>query len=104
MEEIVINKFTRNKLTDLVEILIEDEYFAFIENAETYVNNLYNFIYSIPTQIRKKTSNPKYGVWYCKFHPNKNTTWYITFDTENDLYLIKNITNNHSKDYPDFIR
>jgi hypothetical protein len=40
---------------------------------------------------------------YCKYKPNRNTTWYVFFDVENDVYLIKNIVNNHSKDYPLYI-
>lgn len=32
-----------------------------------------------------------------------NTTWYATFDKENEYFIIRNVINNHTKDYPDFI-
>lgn len=104
MEQVILMPFADNKLMDLVDILYEDEYFGFRADAKKYVDNIYEFIYSIPTQRRKKTKHNKYGAWYCQYKSNRQTTYYICFDMEDDVYLIKNITNNHSKDYPDFIK
>ena len=92
-----------NKLNSLVDILYYKEYFGFRDSAKDYVNAIYDFIYTIPTLKHRQTKNKKHGGYYCRYKPNKNTTWYITFDIEDDLYLIKDITNNHSKDYPRFI-
>ncbi len=103
MEEVILLPSVKDKLKNLVFVLYEKEYFSFIENAENYVIAIYDFIYTIPSLKRRRTKNKKHGEYYCKYKPNKKTTWYITFDTEDDIYLVRNITNNHSKDYTRFI-
>ncbi|MEO6639399.1 MAG: hypothetical protein ABIN25_14060 [Ginsengibacter sp.] len=103
MEEVILLPSVNDKLKNLVFVLYKKEYFSFLESAEKYVNNIYDFIYAIPTLQHKPTKNKNYGEYYCRYRHNKNTTWYITFDHEDDLYLIKNITNNHSKDYSSFM-
>jgi len=102
-EKIILAAELISKLNNLVDILFYKEYFDFIDSAKAYVDNIYDFIYTIPTLTRKRTKNKKHGAFYCSYKPNRNTTWYITFDAEDDVYLIKNITNNHSKNYPRFI-
>ena len=92
------------KLYNLVNILFENEYFGFLENAIKYKDKIVNFINTIPNLKKKKTKNTMYGYWYCSYKPNRNTTYFITFDYEDDIYLIKNIFNNHGKGYPAFIR
>jgi hypothetical protein len=101
--KVILLPLLEDKLFDIVFMLYNKEYFGFIESAFNYVDEIVNFIYTIPTLKHKRTKNKKHGAYYCRYKPNKNTTWYITFDIEDDLYLIKNITNNHSKDYPRFI-
>jgi hypothetical protein len=103
MEKINVTPLVLDKLKELSKQLYEKEYFGFIEDAENYVQNLRVFIFSIPNLQRKSTTNNKYGSYYCKYKHNHKTTWYITFDIEDDCYLIKNITNNHSADYPNFV-
>ena len=103
MEKINISDVAKNQLNELVLILFEKEYFGFVEDAESYVNNTYQFIYTIPSQRHKTTFNSKHGTYYCYYKHNRKTTWYITFDKEDDCYLIKYITNNHSTDYPKII-
>ena len=77
--------------------------FGFIESAFKYANNIYDFIYTIPQQRYKLTANKKLGTYYCSFKANRNTTWYITFDMQDNRYIIQDITNNHSADYAYFI-
>jgi hypothetical protein len=103
MEKIVILPALENKLFDLIFILYDKEYFGFPENALAYVDNIIDFIYSIPTLRYKKTKNSKYGTYYCSYKPNRSTTWFICFDFEDKTYLIKNITNNHTKEYTQII-
>ena len=91
-------------LDDLIDILIEDDYFSFLENAISYLIEIYDFIYSIPTQRKKPTHRNRYGNWYCAFKINKHTTWYISFNVEGEEYNITYITNNHTADYPRYIR
>ena len=104
MEKVIISPFVVNKLESLILVLFENEYFGFMESAMDYVDNIYDFILSIPSQKKKRTKKTKFGNWYCSYKANSKTTYFITFDYENDVYLIKNITNNHSRDYPAFIK
>ncbi len=104
MEQIILTPFADGKLLDLIDTLYEYEYFGFKADAKTYVDKIYEFIYSIPSQKRMKTKNSKYGVYYCQYKHNWKTTYYVSFDVENDYYLVRNIINNHSPDYPNFIK
>lgn len=103
MEEIKLEDELINKLNGLAQLLFDKEYFSYLENAEDYVLNIKDFIYTIPSLKHKRTKNKKHGAFYCSYKPNRHTTWYITFNTEASHYLIKNITNNHSKNYARFI-
>lgn len=51
------------------------------------------------TILTKEASNNKLGAFYSSYKANRNTTWYISFDRNEDRYVIQNITNNHSSDY-----
>ncbi len=104
MGKIIISPIVEKKLYKLVDALFENEYFGFLENAITYKDKIVYFINSIPSLKKKKTKNTKYGKWYCSYKPNRNTTYFITFDYEDNIYLIKNIFNNHGRAYPAFIR
>ncbi len=99
MEKIVILPELESKLFDLVFILYDKEYFGFVESALAYVDKIVDFMYTIPIIRHKKTKNNKYGTFYCSYKSNPSTTWFISFDFEDDTYLIKNITNNHTKEY-----
>lgn len=83
---------------------IQKEYFGFKQSAKDYVDFIVDFMFTIPTLKYKSTLNPKYGTYYCTYKHNAKTSWYICFDVEGNLYNIKNITNNHSADYPKYIR
>jgi len=84
--------------------LYKAEYFGFRESAIDYSNKILDFIYTIPTLKKKPTKRNKYGNWYCAYKYNSKTTWYITFDVEDNIYLVTHITNNHTTDYPKYIR
>ena len=88
----------------MVLILFKNEYFGFEENPVEYVLNIVKFIYTIPSLKKKLIRFNKYGNWYCSYKHNSKTTWYITFDVEDGIYLITHITNNHTADYPKYIR
>ena len=102
--KVTISKTVTQKLGRLVDILLHEEYFATSANAYKYVDNIYDFIFTIEKRTAHKTKNSKNGSYYLIYKANKRTTWYITFNIRKDDYFIKNITNNHSPDYPDFIR
>lgn len=104
MEEVIISPLVIEKLQSLVLILFEKEYFSYIENANAYVDNIFDFILTIPALKKKHTKNTKHGTYYCSYKANRHTTYFITFDYEDYVYLVRNITNNHSRDYPAFIK
>ena len=104
MEEIILTDNIDKKLKKLIEILYNKNYFAIKENAQKYVFKIYTFIYTIPNQPLHYCINVKYGKYYAIFKINNNTTYYITYDFENAFYLIKNIFNNHEKEYTIFIK
>jgi hypothetical protein len=103
MEKIIISNSIKYELDNLIKILYKEEYFGFLNSAEDYVSNILDFIYSVPNLPFKETKNKNFGQFYCSYKHSRNTTWYATFDFENEIYLIKNIANNHSKEYAEFI-
>ncbi len=104
MEKIELTGFVKQKLRDLLDVLIEEDYFSYIENAEDYVDKIVDFINTIPKQKRYLTKRKQYGQWYCRYKANRHTTWFITFDTNEVIWIIRNIINNHTPDYPAFIK
>ena len=103
MEEVIILPELEDKLFDLVTILYKENYFSFLESSLSYVDNIVNFIYTIPTLQFKEAANKKFGKYYCSYKANRNTTWYITFDKQDERFIIQYITNNHTEEYPYFI-
>jgi hypothetical protein len=103
VEEIILLPEVIFKLHNLVKVHYHEEYFGFMDTAFNYADKIYDFIYTIPKQQYKITSNKKLGTYYCSFKANRNTTWYITFDKEKERYIIQDITNNQSADYAYFI-
>lgn len=99
MEKIILLPEVTYQLNKLVSILYEKEYFGFIDSAFDYTDFIYNFIFEIPNNSYKRASNNKLGTFYSSYKANRNTTWYILFDREDDKYVVQNITNNHSADY-----
>ncbi len=100
MEKIIFTRQVESQLEELVMKLYYNDYFGFLVDANNYVHNIKNFIETIPTLKPRFTLNKEYGTFYCKYKHNYKTTWYIGFDREDDIYLIKFITNNHSAEYP----
>jgi hypothetical protein len=103
MEKVKILNSVRLEIDDYITLFYDEEYFGFLESYEEYVNKIYDFIYTIPTLHRKQTHNNRYGAYYCCYKANTNTTWYIVFDIEDDDYLVRFITNNHSREYAVYI-
>ena len=86
---------------ELIEVLFDDKYFSYQENAIEYVQKL---VLHINTNIEnfphKNTpkSLSKFGDFYIFYNSNARTTWYIFFSKKQNNYLIKHITNNHNFD------
>lgn len=104
MEQVKISKKVNVLLQKINQKLHNKKYFGSKELATEYVLNLIDFIYTIPNISHRITKNAMHGKYYSTYKYSFNTTWYVSFDIENDKYIVKNITNNHSPDYPKFIR
>jgi hypothetical protein len=101
VEKITFSTKVISYLDDLIFILYKKDYFSYLENAEQYVSNIYDFIETeIPLNNYKITpeSLSKYGDFYILYQSNARTTWYIFFSKKESVYLIKHIANNHSLD------
>ena len=85
---------------ELLLILYTKNYFAFKEDAQKYVDKIYDFIRNnISTYPAKKTpaALSAYGSKYIICKANARTTWYIFFDVNEEKYFVKFITNNHTE-------
>jgi len=85
-------------LDSLVNDLYHDEYFSYRENADAYVQKIYEFMQNrIHTFPPKKT--PKelshLGEHYIFYQSNARTTWFVFFEQRNSNYLVTGILNNH---------
>jgi hypothetical protein len=100
MEKVIMLPELAHTLNELIHTLYEEEYFGFIISAQEYIDNIINFIYTIPTQRQRTTKNKIYGEFYCTYKHNNKTSWYIFFDKEEDIFLATFITNNHFPLYP----
>ena len=89
---------------NLVDVLFENNYFGFAEDAIEYVDELRHQIKTtLPTKLHKPA--PKYfdrygkGMKYAGFRKNKQTTWYVFFKTYIQdgkiIYVVRYIANNH---------
>lgn len=87
-------------LEQLTFTLYEEQYFGFYETACEYVDKMIDYI-SNNIHIRRHCKAPSYFESYGKnmlfitYQPNKQTTWYILFNINNNRYLVRYITNNH---------
>jgi hypothetical protein len=94
----------RSYFEELSIILYQKEYFGFFESALQYADELFSEIeYSLPN--RPKKIAPKYfekygkGLFYATFKRNKNTSWYVFFNTyytkEETVFFVRYVSNNH---------
>ena len=88
-------------LIELSQILYDKEYFGFIEDAKQYVRDIiFEINLSLDKKIKKEA--PEYfnrygeGLYYTAYKKNKNTSWYVFFHYEDEIYLIRFIGNNHN--------
>ena len=87
-------------LNELVDILYECNYFGFKESAYDYVDWILDRIESNISVSPSKTA-PEYfskfgkNLSYFSLKRNPNTTWYVFFKHEADLYHVYYISNNH---------
>ena len=85
-------------LDSLIRKLYNDDYFSYIENADLYVEKIYEFTEnSIHTFPHKTTPTDLLylGSNYIFYKSNARTTWYIFFENQNSSYVVTGILNNH---------
>ncbi|MEX0996291.1 MAG: hypothetical protein WDZ45_04520 [Flavobacteriaceae bacterium] len=87
-------------INDLVHTLYLEGYFSFLENAVEYTNGIIDFIenaiHTFPYKITPLNLN-HLGSKYIFYNPNKRTTWFIFFESQEDTFLVTYITNNHAE-------
>jgi hypothetical protein len=99
--KIVFDSEVEKYLYQMVDILYNEEYFGFKENAYQYVDDLIDDIaYNIGSK-QKRPAPPyfdRYGenMSYAVFRKNKNTQWYVFFNYDDGIYYIRYIGNNHT--------
>lgn len=99
--KVLISVEASNYLDDLIKILYKKEYFGFIESAEIYVSNIYDFInQNIENFPSRKTPTPilNFGSNYIFYKSNSRTTWFVFFEKHKSNYLITHILNNHCEE------
>lgn len=92
-------------LNDLIDILFDNEYLGFQEDALNYVIKIVEFInQNISTYPSKTTplNLTQFGEKFILYKANAQTSWYIFFDQNEHKFLIKFITNNHTDIIKDF--
>ncbi|MBQ0022147.1 MAG: hypothetical protein KBT29_02795 [Prevotellaceae bacterium] len=97
-KRIVLSPDFLDELEELLDALVEGEYFSSLEWALKYTEAIERFINdSIGVYPAKKVpfSLRKHGSLFIKYKHSQHTTWYIVFDELEDAYFIKHITNNH---------
>lgn len=97
-KKIVLSPDFINELEELLESLVEGDYFSSYEWAIRYLNTIEAFIYNsiglypskpIPSMLKA------YGSLYIPYVHSQRTTWYIIFDETEESYHVRHITNNH---------
>lgn len=102
---VIIPVVIKYYLLDLIDTLLEKEYFSHIEYAEALVDDILDYVYTIPeiphyhlspvAQKRFRRYGDDLRYVFFKRKTSKNTTWYIFFSRQGDRYIIRYITNNH---------
>ena len=100
MREIRFHKNVLLFLEDLIDLLIEKEYFSFYDTSVMYMEDIVSYITeNIETASHEQAPHyfSRFGdnLYYITYNRNKKTSWYILFEKGYDYYFIRYITNNH---------
>lgn len=100
-KKIVISQRVILYLDKLVQNLYQNDYFSFLESAQQYVGNIYDFI-NKNLQTSRHYDSPEnlkhLGSFYIFYKANKRTTWYVFFEKRHNHYLVTTILNNYCKE------
>lgn len=100
MKRIVYAPEVVEDLSDLIELLVQEEYLSYYEDAEQYVRDILTFFRENIGLYPAKSAPQiflRYGLElrYIPYKRNNRTTWYIIFAQYDDIYHVVSITNNH---------
>lgn len=98
--EVKYNRKTTVFFNNLFVVLLEANYFSYLESALEYVTQMRSFIDNCIFILPRKPAPDyfsKYGknLYYIAYQPNKRTTWYIFFKQKENCFFVCYITNNH---------
>jgi len=101
MIEIKYHKDVLSFLDELIDILIEKEYFSFYEYSAQYIEDLVLHVKRNIALLNHRKAPiyfSKYAdhLFYITYQRSKRTTWYILFQKTGQCYFIRHITNNHT--------
>jgi hypothetical protein len=100
MIEVRFHKDVLSYFDELVDILIDESYFSFLESAIQYTEDLIDYV-NHNVNIKNSKIAPIYfsvygdNLHYITYHRSRRTTWYIFFQYVGEYYLVRHITNNH---------
>lgn len=97
-KRIVLSPDFFDDLEELLEALVEDDYFSSLQWALKYTDAIEKYIDdSLGLYPAKKVpdSLKKYGSLFIKYVHSQHTTWYILYDETDEVYFVRHITNNH---------
>jgi hypothetical protein len=100
MTNIKYNKDVLRYLDELIDILIDAEYFSSYDASVQYIEDLVNYIEKNIAMHPYKFAPAyfsKYGdnLLYITYKRNRQTTWYVFFQKFDSSYLIRYIATNH---------
>ena len=89
-------------LEELAYTLFKKGYFAYLETAKEYVDSIVDYTNNYIINCVKHKAPPYFkrfgkNMQYITYRPNRKTTWYIFFQTKDERFLVRYITNNHAK-------
>jgi hypothetical protein len=91
--QIIIEPQVKEKLNALVRTLLQEGYYATEAAAYAYAQAIIDFIFTLPRRTARKTKDKRHGEFYATYKANRHTTWYVTFDVQDDIYLVRNVLN-----------
>ena len=86
---------------DLVLLLFREDYFSYLENAESYKNNIIDFVENSITTFPSHKTPLKlidFGSNYIFYKSNSRTTWFVFFEKHKSNYLVTHVINNHCEE------
>jgi hypothetical protein len=98
--EVIFMPEVADYLEEIALKLYEAGYFGFKDKCKEYIDKLSDYgcqYIGILPDKQAPSHFDRYGknMRYIVYHSNKRTSWYIFFQQDDEVYLIRYITNNH---------